>query len=389
MTNEITNQESGQVTDNLSDPELELLLGDAWESPPLPVSLLTRIDRGITAEWGHSPQLADSRRNRWSQSGARIASRSWTVLRSLPVAGALTMIVVLAVLFSSNSRSYAWSTVMDALARHGLIEIQDGEETRWLSLSEGMSGVRTPDRSRLIDLNENIVLERVTGSPTVLRRQIAPVDRNTAVLQFLLGDTSFSTESGTSRLRIINEEWKAAGNDDPISLNIAVDGAGAPFIVRLLLDPESGMPQSVQSGEARSQKIELDPTTQTAQKRRADEFPVMLTFVDATDDVSDETSVANGTDPLTSADKPEAPAADLVATNTSSDSDTVAEAAEPPMFGAPAHWKSVRPIRSSAGDVVQQADAMLTQLWNEKQIVPAEPADDTELLRRVYLDLIG
>ena len=44
-----------------TDGEVERLLCDAYEAPALPASLLQRVDRLITQEWGQSPGLVAPR----------------------------------------------------------------------------------------------------------------------------------------------------------------------------------------------------------------------------------------------------------------------------------------------------------------------------------------
>src|SRR3569623_44382 len=87
----------------IDDPELEQLLVDAYRAPPVPKSLLNRIDRAVTAEWGESPRrvqrpVADWV-NRWLGRGSRLR-------RAVPVAGTLAARVVIAVIFSSGGTSY-------------------------------------------------------------------------------------------------------------------------------------------------------------------------------------------------------------------------------------------------------------------------------------------
>ncbi len=56
---------------------------------------------------------------------------------------------------------------------------------------------------------------------------------------------------------------------------------------------------------------------------------------------------------------------------------------------APSDWKSVKPVESAANEVVRQIDELLRELWAENDIDPTMPAENNELLRRVYLDLAG
>ena len=47
--------------DNDSDNDVKEMLGDAYDAPALPASLLQRLDHQIAREWGHSPELVLAR----------------------------------------------------------------------------------------------------------------------------------------------------------------------------------------------------------------------------------------------------------------------------------------------------------------------------------------
>src|ERR1043166_2153373 len=61
----------------------------------------------------------------------------------------------------------------------------------------------------------------------------------------------------------------------------------------------------------------------------------------------------------------------------------IAAAAREP--AAPASQTDAQPVK----DLATKVDRYLAERWAEAKVTPAEPADDAEFLRRVYLDLAG
>ena len=163
MTNEFANHDESPLA--LADAELEQLLDDAYDAPPMPRSLLKRIDRAVEAEWGKSPKLAVSPTVRWKNGLSRKAR--WAA-RSLPVAASL---VVLGVLFTGDARSYGWAAMIEALEKHGIVQIDGTDESRWLSLADGVVSQRTPDSSRLLNVR---ILLQLPQNRAIWRRSNRP-----------------------------------------------------------------------------------------------------------------------------------------------------------------------------------------------------------------------
>ena len=78
-----------------ADPELEALLRDAFDAPPVPRTLLKRLDQVVQQEWGVSPQLAGRSGDRWHRSLWKGVHR----LRGFPMAAALAAVVLIAAIF--------------------------------------------------------------------------------------------------------------------------------------------------------------------------------------------------------------------------------------------------------------------------------------------------
>ena len=382
----------------LDDQELERLLTDAYPAPPVPKSLLGRIDRAVAAEWGESPCLVQRPLaewvNRWLSRGSRLR-------RAVPVAGTLAAIVVIAVIFSSGGTSYAWSSVLDALDRHGVVEITGDAETRLLSLSEGVVSVRHADNTRWIDLRQRVQLDRRADSTEVFRRPL-PVTTDVAsdslVFGFLTGDAGLEGESAAFRkVRVIEEKWSRIGDSgDRISLCVTFEVADRePVTLKLTLDPQTKLPLACQviEGAKTTASVTLSYQKTDVASVRQREFPPELVVVEL--DARGERLLAQA-----GAESNDGPA-EKIATqrkkNQIAANDAAAGSTVPApevkgaraLFDAPSKWPAVEPVAGSRHEIVQKADAILSQLWQQNGVTPARPAGEEELLRRVYLDLVG
>lgn len=393
--------------ETLDDPELEQLLGDAYSAPPVPKSLLGKIDRAVTVEWGESPQLVERPLAHWAGRLQSVMARGSRLQRAVPIAGTVALLVVLGVVFSSGSRSYAWTSVLAALEKSGVVEIESESETRLLSLSDEVVSIRTVDGSRLVDLREGVQLERSTGSAEVFRRPVAVMAedvRESLAVSFLVGEAERPDSSvAFHQVRAINEEWStvSVSGADRVDLQVTFEVAGRdPLTLSLMLDPETELPLAceVVGGGVAAQPVLLTYLTTSVAAVREREFPPGLTIVEldangerliASADVEaegeDRTVGQGDAEPqsgtqVAAADTPQKGAEGQV---------PVAVAVAPTLFDAPSEWPVVQPVKAKQDEIVQQADTLLTGLWKKNEITPAELADEEELLRRVYLDLAG
>lgn len=384
------------------DPELESLVNDAFDAPPMPRSLLKRIDRGVAAEWGESPGLAPDVAGKWTESMARAAR--WA--RSVPAAACIVMVVILGVMLNGNGQAYGWALMMQALAERGIIQVEDENGSRWLSLSEGVIGERTSNSTRLLDVGQQVVLERFEGASEVRRRKftkkVSVGDRDRLMLSFLLGDAF--TADDAERLngaQLVDESWKSVnvGGVDQIALNVAFETSTAEkFNLGITLDPESLLPSKYElsSDDVRTQLLTLTYPLATVAALREREFPAELLIVDVDQDDKPLNRIVDFPTP----DKGAAPAPDNVIANAGHNknpppdvplnSQPVVEAPVVQSFeDAPSEWKSVKPVERATDEVVRQIDELLSDLWAKNDVAPTMPAESSELLRRVYLDLAG
>ena len=379
----------------VEDSELEVLLQQAYPVPPVPQSLLKKIDQGIEAEWGTSPQLITRRGA--PITGALSKGRRW--MKTVPVA-AIAALVVMAIMLSQDGRAYAWATMLEAMAEHGLIERQTATDTRWLSLADGLVGQRTNGSSRLLNLADGVLLEHQQGSVQVHRRilssQLSADDENAIVLGYFMSDGVDTRQwERFAGARVVEESWEdvptqdAQGRDQIIlHVEFKLPDAGSQELA-LTLDAETHLPvafRDAATSEVAHINGKLTYPQQSLALWRNDVLPPELPVIDiesAESFTDPATMAANGVD-----------GREVVAvtpdnlTKEDEDHQTILSA-EVALLGAANRWQPVMVVDRSTPEAVVSIDNILQQHWAEQGITPAPPADDAELLRRVYLDLAG
>ena len=379
------------------DRELEELFADAFDAPPVPRSLLKRLDNGIEHEWGQSPRLADSRAAKLQRTLVR-GSR-W--LRGLPIAAAIVMVVIGIAIFNSSSPVYAWSSMLDALSRQGIVQFKQNGVTRWMSLSEGLVSESTPSSSVLLDAKRQIVLRRAHDG-AIIERESVRIDpsrtRDSLVFAFLAGQSGgeFSSRAAQS-VRIAEQSWKEVTVDgaERIQLNVRfviVDSQSVTL--QFLVDPITHLPIACfhdSAGVARPDALAgsalqysmLLYSDEPAAQRVTAEFPEDMPIVDV-DSPSETKTASNDTTSNPGS-------AVVIAVDSANASNEVShDASHPsPLFGAASKWKPVEIRPSASGDTVEDLDLLLANVWELNSVQPVGAASDEELLRRVYLDLAG
>ena len=204
MTNRTNIDDAPQ---ELTDAQLEDLLTDAFEAPPIPRSLLKRLDRVVEQEWGESPGLANSQATRVRKS----LNRSARWLRGLPVAGALGLVMVLAVVFYGQGPAYAWAQFVEALTGKDVVQVESENVSRWLALSEGVISEKSSESARLLNLKQHVLLERSYGADEITKRSADAgsghvSNRNQLLLTFLAGrDLAKVSEDQFAGARVVSE----------------------------------------------------------------------------------------------------------------------------------------------------------------------------------------
>lgn len=394
MIDNVTNHETPSLS--VEDQELEQLLGDAYRAPAPPRSLLQRIDRGVELEWGFSPQVASAAKVNWR--GRLTRGRRWLSAAAAGVAAAVVLVVALNV----NASGYAWADVLAAIAGQGVVQREGPEGVHWLSLSEGMLGEQTAESSRLLDLRRKVLLIRERGAAQVRRREVewdvSPHDRDRLLVSFLRGDSLEQLAAERlAGLRIVDERWErrdVAGRE-AVLLQVQFETAdGQRFTLQLTLDPVSQLPQACEtsSGASHNAPFALSYPTAEASELREREFPAELAVVDRNDPESDSSDAAK---PEEAAGMTEAtvsaPAVKIAepsaGKNPPNEADEAATLAR--LQGAASEWAPVVAVEMTRDEALQRLDSLLAELWSRNGVEPAAPAEDEELLRRVYLDLAG
>lgn len=391
MTNDPSKSDFGV---ELVDPELEQLLGDAYDAPPVPRSLLKKIDRTIKSEWGESPRVSESRTNKVR---SELTKRTrW--LRAVPVAACLGIIIAFALVFSSGSTTYAWSKVVEAMAKQGLIEVDTVDGSRWVSLSERVVGEANSDSLVVADANQKAVFYHRYGSEKILKQKMASDDfnENKLLVHFFAGD--MASDSRYSNLKLSSEKWEQVNEDIALDVNFDTDD-GEAVNLHLVLDAETHLPQRYRITTSNKDLDTSNPLSYSEgllADNESRQLPGNLTITTV-----DDIAIAS----LSTPDKAEQiDLADLVNDSQSmqgSDSEaseSIALATKDGSSGigfddwasqAPSTWQAVIKDNSPGSKTVDKVNDLITELWEEKNITPVAPAEDVELLRRVYLDLAG
>ncbi|WP_442505327.1 DUF1549 and DUF1553 domain-containing protein [Novipirellula sp. SH528] len=392
MTHDLTSNplpdDSGQIDDDKlsadDDSGLAVMLSDAFDAPPVPKTLVRRLDEGIAAQWGESPELASSRLG-----GAVAVARSGTNwLRTWPLAAGVAAAFMIAFVLSTGSNNHAWAAVVDAIKRQGLIQIEAADGMRWLDLSNLVVGRQTESQSQWVDVRKRSVLTRLADSDTVYRTPLE-IDADDSATDLLL--TAFLLDQPLSSetlaplrgIKLIEQKWEEQTVDgrDIIELHVRFQtAAGAPFSLSLQLDPESNLPLSVQSGSGDEARLtSLAYSDQSLAELQSSHFPNDMTIVDTSTVPVD--SISSLDDASTGNQNESHPRA--------TDSKQRNAFVDTLPIGPAKKWVPVAVVSSTDAEVLERINTILDDLWQREEVRPVDMATDLELLRRAYLDLAG
>lgn len=380
-----------------AEADMQRLLCEAYEAPAIPQSLLRRIDDDLTLQWGVSPGIAPAS---WvSRSRSVWLTRRWA--RGTSAAAVIAAGIVLTLMLTLGGSSYAWADMIAAMAKQGVVQIAGPDGMRWLSLTEGVLGHHTDESTQLLDLRQRVLLVRRDDEARIVRRTVTTdlpaQDVDWLVVAFLRGD---SLEEISSQpfpgLRVVKESWqrRETSGDGDLSATVQfLTDASESFTLELTVDPESRLPLTCESDARGGAPVAVALSYPKTEPRELREryFPARLATVDA-DSVGPETLAANEAHTGRVAPQPgqAATAQEDEQTNTAIEQgSTPPDQAAQSLTGSVSQWAAVGVSELSSSDFQRQLDGVLEQLWIENEISPAEPADDEELLRRVYLDLVG
>lgn len=364
----------------IEDVELEQWLRDAYDTPPVPATLTRRLNRLVAEEWGETvPATETAPLHRW------VGWSRWH--RAIPLGTALTLLVVLSVLFGRDNSSYAWAAMVEALERHGVVQLEGPDGTRWLALKEGLLGERTAERVRLYDARQQVILAKVRSGNSIRRCRLSGVsqanDRDRLVLSFFLGSQAVPE---SSQLTLVEQRWSRQKVDgrDVVQLQSRWQQDELPPIdLTVNLDPHSQLPTKYRLGSDQQSARTIAYLTTKPSELTERDFPAKAPIVDVANEVllvADELPTTAFT---------ELPGMKRVASTEPSHAELALTPSKEPMLGAAVNWAPVAVTARSREDVVATVDTILASLWKTHHVEPAPFAEDAELVRRLYLDLVG
>ena len=391
MTNE--DMKSDRPTDASlhDDAGVAAMLTEAFDAPPVPRSLTKRLEDGIVAQWGRSPELIPAREGAVHVAKSA-ASRGVAILRSWPVAAGLAASVALAFFFFSGGNNSVWASMIEAIKHRGIIQVVDDSQARWLDLRRQAIGSQTSERVKLIDVgNQRVMLRRPTDSETLYQAELkeAPsVDSNSLVAAFLMSEP-LSARSLTSLrdLSVVNESlhWRQMEGRQVAELRVRLQGADRePFSVRVAIDADTHLPIGLQA-QAGTQPVKLEFLDSAGESPSQRFFPNELKVVDLALEEPNEpielvadraiAALASETSQLAATE-------DTPREQQSTRTSTLPE-------GAANEWLPVARVSRTGEEVVDRINDLVEKLWQRENVQPVGAASDLQLLRRAYLDLVG
>ena len=376
--------------ESMDDRELEELLAGAFDAPPVPRSVLKRLDQGIRNEWGESPRLA----NVPIEKVQRTLTLSSRWVRG-PIAAAAAVLVLCVAVMNSSGAEYGWSSMLDALAQQGIVQFEQNGATRWLSLSEGLVSESTSEACVLLDVKKKVVLRRQHDG-NVIERELLTFESSEAqdrlMYAFIAGDSGggFSSKSTT----IVDRGWEAVTieGQERIQLNLSCESGGSHSAVHMLLDPKTQLPLACDLADVTDADATATlPAVNNARYRKltyANDVPAARVAAVFPDDLPIADLIASQDVKTTASESPKLTGPAVAAVdNPNVDAPKVDASA--PLPGDASRWRAVQIQPSVTGSAVQDLDLLMAKLWEENHVRPVSPASDEELLRRVYLDLAG
>ncbi|MEM1224225.1 MAG: DUF1553 domain-containing protein [Planctomycetota bacterium] len=361
------------------DDRLSELLRDAYGDTPVPMSLKQRLDAGIEAEFGIP--LAEKRygEGAWRK---RVFELSQPLARVWQAAAAVLLVVCTWFLIREGNVAYGFQQVMEALqrAQADVMEIErrdaSGRSKRhWVSISRGLIGESTDDQIRIWDHRRGVVTfrrgDRVRRAR--FREGTLDLDPKRMLLAVMLGRGGDLT--AMDDVSIVDLGWSESPQGVRVRMRAAVDGTTKPL--EIWVDESTGLPKSV---HADGQQSTVSYPGRTVQQWLSESIPNELAIEEVALDRMDFID-----------DSPVAVESTL--------STDVASAAMPPTKPAPSKvsvigaaslgWRAVAKPGMNEAAFVDGVNVLLSRLWRDNGVQPTRVATDEELVRRVYLDLVG
>ncbi|WDQ16281.1 DUF1549 and DUF1553 domain-containing protein [Rhodopirellula sp. P2] len=377
------------------ESSVALLLADALDAPPVPRSLTKRLDAEITEQWGHSPGLTGSR----ATGTVTLAGAKRVIKTSWWLAGTVAASLMLIVFLAGGSNTYAWATVLEAMQQHGLIQIADADGNRWLDLSKRIACEQTPQQTRWVDVDRRMVSissgqAETRTSSLAIPTNVSPTNEELLAMMLLGQPLTAQSIEQFRGVRIVHQDWQKRSDSGRTRVDLEVEFATQDdqrFELSLELDSESKLPQSVNLGSHQPDRLQPSSLTYLNESTTELQSRLMLAKVDAKEAANAPSPERTATSDRANTDQPER------AKNPPSEGGdhspqpvgNTSESVVALPIGPANKWQPVAVVPRASEQVISRVDAILDELWQERQIRPVDRATDLQLLRRVHLDLAG
>jgi len=411
------------MSENQDDAQLGHLLKSAFTAPELShefgESLGRKLDREFANLYPADEQSESLLLNVASQNGTslngsiRVAESSLVNSKSAPrkprtklrlavtLAAAASLLVTVSIW---NSRpAYGWAAMMRALEKCDWVQAvaASGGTSGWISSKQGVVAVQAKGRAFFSNERQQVSStyladEQAVRQATFLQQKTASgksPDWETKLLLLLMqqmSETHSFFDSSLLGIEVVDESWRSIENKNGtgklIELRVTlkpIGDAGREFELVFLLDPETQLPVACRLGGEESSEVatydftypEQGPTTIFALG-----VPAGTQVINA---VAPETSLAAQAAPL-GVERLEVKQELAAAAAVKSESPAAGDVDSPLLVEAPL---AKAPLADE--QLVDLINTQLADYWQSQGIHPAEPASDSEFLRRVYLDLTG
>ncbi len=121
--------------------------------------------------WGTSPRLSES-------SGGGFVRRivgARRIIRGLPVAALVVVVVVFAAFMQMSSSAYAWNSMLEALGQAGVVQVESHGALYWLSIHDRVAGESDRGVSTVVDANRMLILRCDESGSAVEQKTVGVV----------------------------------------------------------------------------------------------------------------------------------------------------------------------------------------------------------------------
>ncbi|MDZ4659940.1 MAG: DUF1549 and DUF1553 domain-containing protein [Bythopirellula sp.] len=397
-----------QFDDEASERQVEQLLTSALVAPPMSNDFVDRLSAELDREF---ELLAYA--NAKPQAAGVTHRAGWRVLATAAAAAAL----LLAVGLWGNRPAYGWAAMIEALEKCEWVQAITRSATNnteraaigWFSQSAQVVAREEGDARVYLNFQAGTAENFDPAERVIYQHELAaPRQMSGEFLALLLGMKDMPTELAkvaATDWGVVDESWRKVTVDsrDLIELQVTLHLQADDKLLRLefLLDAETHLPVSgrVVDQQVASNHIDFSYPQQGPESIFALGVPREARVISAKP-INAALAAVEQSEPAAAIKKlvveelvvaggAQSAATQPAATQPTGELKNVAAAAVPAK--KPVQFQSVAalPEPLAEDELVEQVNTLLANFWQAQGIAPAEPASDSEFLRRVYLDLIG